>query len=327
MAAQPGRARQARLMPILVAGGSRTSTCRSRTSRSRYIGKSFDASQTTFDLIAVGVLPGSRGVGALVRRARRSHAPQADDHPGTPLTIPACVVAVLRVGRRRPPRRAPGRRPRAAGMAYPTNPVARHCAWSLAMAHRVDRALVGARRRPVPAHIYLIGVLLEHFDWGSASSCVALLMAIKFVPAHINETTEPVDNIGGVIMVCAGRLADRRHQLPSGGERVGQCGGRAAGGPVCRSLAVRPARAALDRRARSTHLRIAARPTFWVAGVRGDHRLRLADGRGLHQPAVSCRTCSRTRRSRGGPRLSPPASRRRGSRPARRSSCRWRARA
>ncbi len=26
-------------------------------------------------------------------------------------------------------------------------------------------------------------------------------MAVKFVPAHVNETTEPVDNLGGILSV------------------------------------------------------------------------------------------------------------------------------
>jgi hypothetical protein len=27
---------------------------------------------------------------------------------------------------------------------------------------------------------------------------IALVMAIKFIPSHVNETTAPVDNVGGV---------------------------------------------------------------------------------------------------------------------------------
>ena len=30
---------------------------------------------------------------------------------------------------------------------------------------------------------------------------VALFMAWRFVPAHVNETTEPVDNLGGILSV------------------------------------------------------------------------------------------------------------------------------
>ena len=55
------------------------------------------------------------------------------------------------------------------------------------------------------------GFLLEHFDWGSVFlvtlplAVVALVMAIRFVPAHVNETTEPVDNLGGILSAVAGR--------------------------------------------------------------------------------------------------------------------------
>src|SRR5437764_648079 len=32
-------------------------------------------------------------------------------------------------------------------------------------------------------------------------AAVALFMAWRFVPAHVNETTEPVDNLGGVLSI------------------------------------------------------------------------------------------------------------------------------
>ena len=51
------------------------------------------------------------------------------------------------------------------------------------------------------------GALLEHFDWGSVFvvtlplAFVALVLAVVFVPAHVNETSDPVDNLGGVLSV------------------------------------------------------------------------------------------------------------------------------
>src|SRR5205085_8659414 len=51
------------------------------------------------------------------------------------------------------------------------------------------------------------GVLLEHFWWGSVFlltlplAVVALVMALVLVPSHVNETTEPVDNFGGVLSI------------------------------------------------------------------------------------------------------------------------------
>ena len=53
----------------------------------------------------------------------------------------------------------------------------------------------------------LSGLLLERFSWRSVFfvvlplAVVALFMALKFVPAHVNETTEPVDNLGGILSV------------------------------------------------------------------------------------------------------------------------------
>jgi len=50
-------------------------------------------------------------------------------------------------------------------------------------------------------------LLLEHFWWGSVFlitlplAVVALLMAIVLVPSHVNETSEPVDHLGGVLSV------------------------------------------------------------------------------------------------------------------------------
>ena len=38
-------------------------------------------------------------------------------------------------------------------------------------------------------------------------AAVALVMAVRLVPAHVNETTEQVDNLGGVAL---GRASSRR---------------------------------------------------------------------------------------------------------------------
>ena len=66
------------------------------------------------------------------------------------------------------------------------------------------------------------GFLLEHFDWSSVFlvtlplAVVALVMAIRFVPAHVNETTEPVDNLGGILSAVLVGSLDPGHQLPAG---------------------------------------------------------------------------------------------------------------
>jgi MFS transporter, DHA2 family, multidrug resistance protein len=51
------------------------------------------------------------------------------------------------------------------------------------------------------------GALLEKFWWGSVFlitlplAGIALVMALIFVPSHVNETPDPVDNLGGVLSV------------------------------------------------------------------------------------------------------------------------------
>ena len=53
----------------------------------------------------------------------------------------------------------------------------------------------------------LAGGVLEEFWWGSVFlltlplAGVALVMAVIFVPSHVNEVTEPVDNLGGILSV------------------------------------------------------------------------------------------------------------------------------
>ena len=63
------------------------------------------------------------------------------------------------------------------------------------------------------ANLYLSvsGLLLELFYWGSMSLImlplaeVAIFMAWRFVPAHVNEGTERVDKLGGVHSLALAR--------------------------------------------------------------------------------------------------------------------------
>jgi hypothetical protein len=97
-----------------------------------------------------------------------------------------------------------------AGMAYPTTLALITALWAPGPpAHEVDRALVGARRsdrRPRPARVWLparairVGVRLRGDP--AARVVVALVMAWRFVPAHVNETSEPIDNLGGICPRC-----------------------------------------------------------------------------------------------------------------------------
>ena len=95
---------------------------------------------------------------------------------------------------------------------------------------------------------------------------IALVMALKFVPAHVNETTEPVDNLGGVLSIVLVGALILGDQLRAGAERDD------AHARACsRSPPSRWSCSSSDsggRRTRCTTCTSAARPTFWVAAVR-----------------------------------------------------------
>ena len=95
----------------------------------------------------------------------------------------------------------------AAGMAYPTTLALITALWagaSRTKAIALWAAIGGAISALGPL---CSGILLEHFWWGSVFlltlplAVIALAMAVKFVPSHVNEATEPVDNLGGILSV------------------------------------------------------------------------------------------------------------------------------
>jgi len=235
------------------------------------IGEAFDSSQTTLNLIAVGYSLGLAAsvlwFGALGDRYGRKLMIVL----GMGLSIPASLLAgfapsdeVLFVARV-----AGGL---SAGMAYPTTLALITALWSGA-ARTKAIALWSALGGGIAALGPLVsGALLEHFDWGSVFlvtlplAVLALLLAISLVPAHVNESTEPVDNIGGLLSAfLVGGLVIAINFLPVPGEKT---------------LALSLLTVALvtgvlfflrQRRAANPlyDLRIAARPTFWVAGLAG----------------------------------------------------------
>src|SRR5437016_13339466 len=88
----------------------------------------------------------------------------------------------------------------AAGMAFPTTLALITALWSGPARTRsiaLWSALGGAIAALGPL---LSGALLTEFDWSSVFvitlplAVIALYMAWRFVPAHVNETTGPVDN-------------------------------------------------------------------------------------------------------------------------------------
>jgi EmrB/QacA subfamily drug resistance transporter len=170
------------------------------------IGRTFDSSQTALDLIAVGYSLGLAAsvlyLGALGDRYGRKLMLVL----GMVLSVPACLLAayapsdgILFVAR------VLGGL--SAGMAYPTTLALIAALWSgpgRTRAIALWSAIGGGIASLGPL---VAGALLESFWWGSVFlitlplAVVALLMAYFIVPSHVNETTEPVDNLGGILSV------------------------------------------------------------------------------------------------------------------------------
>ncbi len=160
----------------------------------------------------------------------------------------------------------------AAGMAYPTTLALITALWS-GPARTKSIALWAAIGGGLTALGPLLsGLLLLEFNWGSPFlltlplAVIALLMAVKLVPAHVHETTEPVDNVGGVLsifMVGALILAINFVVVPSAEA--------AALGLFLIAAAAAIAFFIRQRRAANPlyDLHVAARRTFWVAAVAG----------------------------------------------------------
>lgn len=252
------------------------------------IGKSFDSSQTMLDLIAVGYSLGLAAsvlwFGALGDRYGRKMMIAL----GMLLAIPASLVAgfapsdtVLFAAR------VVGGL--SAGLAYPTTLALITALWSGPARTRsiaMWSALGGGVAMLGPL---LSGFLLEHFTWGSVFlvtvplALLALYMAWRHVPAHVNESTEPVDNIGGVLSaVMIGALVVGLNFITVPNMQALAIGLFAVAGVLLVLFVLR------QQRAKNAlyDLKVAARKD--VLGRRGGrhHRLRLAHGYRLHQPAV-----------------------------------------
>jgi DHA2 family multidrug resistance protein-like MFS transporter len=235
------------------------------------IGRAFDSSQTTLDLIAVGYSLGLAAsvlyLGALGDRYGRKLMLVL----GMVLSVPACLLAayapsdgVLFVARL-----LGGV---SAGMAYPTTLALIAALWS-GPGRTKSIALWSAIGGGIASLGPLVaGGLLEKFWWGSVFlitlplAAVALVLAIMLVPSHVNETTEPVDNLGGVLSVAlvgALILAINFAPVPDKGTLALGLGAIAIAALI--GFLIRQRRAAQPL----YDLHIAGRRVFWVAACAG----------------------------------------------------------
>ena len=235
------------------------------------IGKAFDAGQTALNLVAVGYSLGLAAsvlyLGALGDRYGRKLMLIL----GTALAIPASLLAALApsIEVLFLARLAGGL---AAGMAYPTTLALITALWSGPARTKSIALWSGLGGAIAALGPLLSGALLTEFEWGSVFvitlplALVALFLAIRFVPAHVKEGTDPVDNLGGilsVLLVAALVLAINFAPVPNKGTLaigLGAIAVAAAGAFVLR-----------QRRAHSPlyDLDIAGRRLFWVAACAG----------------------------------------------------------
>ena len=235
------------------------------------IGAAFDSSQTTLNLIAVGYSLGLAAsvlyLGAVGDRYGRKMMLLL----GTTLAVPFSLLAafapsdivlfIARVGGGL-----------SAGMAFPTTLALITALWSGPGRTRsiaLWSSIGGAISALGPL---MSGLLLEEYWWGSVFlltlplAVVALLLAWRLVPAHVNEGTEPVDNMGGIIsvvLVASLILAINFAPVPNEASLV----------LILSAIVIAAAIAFLVRERRADNplydLHIAGRRTFWVAACAG----------------------------------------------------------
>ena len=235
------------------------------------IGRHFNASQTAINAVAVGFSLGLAAtvlwLGAIGDRYGRKLMLLL----GMGLSLPACLLA--------------GFAPNisvlvfarilggvAAGMAFPTTLALITALWAGTPRTKAIALWSGIGGAMSALGPLVAGVLLMHFWWGSVFvitvplAVAGFIAAWVFVPANVNENTEPVDNLGGilsVVMVAATVIAITIAPDPGSGTSA----------IVIRLVALAAVGAFVLRQRKASiplyDLKIAARRTFWVAAVAG----------------------------------------------------------
>ncbi len=237
------------------------------------IGAYFDASQLQLNLVAVGYSLGLAcsvlWLGALGDRYGRKQIALL----GVILAMPAALISGL----------APSIEVLivarifggfAAGMAYPTTLALIAALWGPGPARTRSIALWAA----LGGAINVCGPLLSGLTLQITGSwhwvfwivlpvaVVALVMALKFIPAHVNESTESVDNIGGILsLILIGAFVLALNFITSPQYQTFAIGLLVVTVIALVLFALR------QQRAKNPlyDLKVARRPTFWVAAVGG----------------------------------------------------------
>lgn len=168
------------------------------------IGLAFDASQVQINLVAIGYSLGLAASVLWFGAVGDRHGRKMMLIIGTLLAIPASVLAgfaptvEILIGARIIGGLA-------AGMAYPTTLALIAALWS---GHAKTKSIAlwsGIGAATAALGPVIAGYLLLSHDWGSVFlvtlplAVIGLIMIIKFIPAHINETKDRVDNLGGIL--------------------------------------------------------------------------------------------------------------------------------